>query len=263
MTGGFIQTQLGSKLIDEENLSDRGERTPHLTKSANPLFEGAVGAAMIAAKRVGAIESAMTEVRRSLARAEVATSAPFSIPPVRRVRMNSLIGLGYYINYNTNFIRRYVAYATADLNFRSALVAKLILETSNLERVGALTPQQVQTAAVRAVALATERHDLLLPLKRKTNLAARRWSKDLAVWLERNLQRADQFDDSSAALLRALLVISGLLNASDFFHGNAVDEIAQALFADRSEPHSDEDFSMRLQKSPKDWFGHTLRRSWL
>lgn len=239
LTGGFVQTQLGMRLVERVNrfLTDAHDRLPPLVTSTNPLFEGAIGAARIASMRAGAIDLIPVEIRRLLADAEAgrdATAAPFGTPADCKVPMDSPLGRNHYINYNAHFIRRYIAHATADETLRDAITAKLIPEVSDLKSVGALTPQQVQTAAVRAIARATGRYDPFLSRKRSTNLAVMKVVRPLASWLEKNLKQANQIDDDSAAVLKAFLTISGLLNACDFFHPDVQDNILQALYSDRT-----------------------------
>ena len=227
LTGGFVHAQLGSRFLREVNqqASEDGTSLPAIIISANPVFEGAVGAAKMAAARWKALTDIPGEARRLLREANAHRPpevVAYGICAARQTIMNSVLGRDHYRNYNERFIRRYINHSTRDQVFGEAVAEKLIPEVSNLEHVGRLTPQQVQTAAVRAIAFATGRLDPFWVQKRLTNLTARNFVTPLSLWMEANRQIVISSENHFTATLKAFLAISALFNAFDFFNPEAL-----------------------------------------
>jgi len=244
LTGGFMQSfRFGSRLSEaiSRHAAKEGISFPVIKLSKNPFFDGAVGVALMAAARWNNLSSIPLKARSLLQEAKSHKPPQIianGINTPRQTVMDSGIGRDHYLGYNEDFIKRYIFQVTRDQPFGEAIAQRLIPEMNNIGQVGSLTPQEVQTAAVRTVNFAVDKYDPFLANKQLTNFITVNSLSPVKSLIKSTTQPGKRTDESFYVVFKACLVISALFNALDFFNPKILEQVFGKDFSPSSNCYS-------------------------
>lgn len=218
LTGGFWGLDINNRFM--ASLRDKlrqiyGQNIPSIYMSHDTLYDACIGAALMAGGTCEKLDYAGKLINKFVAESLVKhIPACISYTQARAglMLLNSEQGRNKYIDFNRRFVEQLVNNSSIDLNINRRLLTTIQLLISDLNLVGELTPQEVQSIAARVVHQITENPDPFNQAKQKNNLMV------LELIEKAGIESFLRPNYPWASNLKNILVFSALLNGLDVFY---------------------------------------------